>query len=454
MLHVTYRFLTCAAAVVVIFTALRAEGQVPPSSAPSAAPSASQPSASGGPTPIESTILAYQGLQGGANAIALAIESALSKTGLSSPAKVIIVSPSDVTAILQLRLVLFEIAALGDRLTTIEQSLKGVCGQGAKTEATLNPVSSAGDIATVLTTIGGLTASNETIAFQSNAFLDTTLVNLVGESLASLNLVSVYVPSIASPSAYDINDRSLRGTYLFEALRGLDKQRLTLENTAHSTLNPLCKSPYREAATKLVIAALAATDKFESGLFGGQLAVPATGLISAASTPAPAPGGKPGQPPAKPSPVSNVVNITNQPQKAGSPAGPSPVQRLLYVDLLLHQLGTGPESDPNFPKNTYLLSVHALESGGTELSKSQVFLGTRQYYSGGAVATFSLVKSNGTILCSGLAYGYRGYIAAGDFSYAVEPVATESAVTTPGTANALPNVRVDKPSCPLNLHSF
>jgi hypothetical protein len=57
-----------------------------------------------------------------------------------------------------------------------------------------------------------------------------------------------------------------------------------------------------------------------------------------------------------------------------------------------------------------LLAVHALESGGSQLTKSNLFLGSRYYFSGGAVASFYLYTFDGKLQCSGASYGYRGSI--------------------------------------------
>jgi hypothetical protein len=94
-----------------------------------------------------------------------------------------------------------------------------------------------------------------------------------------------------------------------------------------------------------------------------------------------------------------------------------------------------------------LLAVHALESGGSQYSKTNLFLGTRLYFSGGAVATFALMRSDGAITCSGLAYGYRGLVRADDFNYAVQAAPNGTAAVVPGTNDALPNAQFYQPSC-------
>jgi hypothetical protein len=67
-------------------------------------------------------------------------------------------------------------------------------------------------------------------------------------------------------------------------------------------------------------------------------------------------------------------------------------------------------SNPNYSLRLVLLSVHALESGGGQLTKSNLFLGSRVYFGGGAVASFALYDSDGAQICSGVGYGYKGNI--------------------------------------------
>jgi hypothetical protein len=91
------------------------------------------------------------------------------------------------------------------------------------------------------------------------------------------------------------------------------------------------------------------------------------------------------------------------------------LQQVLYADLLLHFIKLPADQSANVS----LLAVHALESGGGQLTKSNLFLGSRTYFSGGAVATFSLFDTNSSLQCSGIGYGYQGYIREKDVEEAV-----------------------------------
>jgi hypothetical protein len=110
--------LAIASAMLATFAAfslvLPALAQQPPSSpAPSnsSAPSgASTGGAAGAGGTIETTILAYQGLQSDAGGIAAAVAN-----NLPSGSRVIVATPPDVVALLQLRIVLSQIGVLNDR---------------------------------------------------------------------------------------------------------------------------------------------------------------------------------------------------------------------------------------------------------------------------------------------------------------------------------------------------
>ena len=98
--------------------------------------------------------------------------------------------------------------------------------------------------------------------------------------------------------------------------------------------------------------------------------------------------------------------------------------------MLLHEI----LSNPNDALNLQLLSVHALESGGGQLTKSNLFLGSRIYFGGGAVVSFSLYDSGGTSICGGVGYGYKGNIREKDIE-AVLADAAPAVATVSTTCN-------------------
>ena len=98
----------------------------------------------------------------------------------------------------------------------------------------------------------------------------------------------------------------------------------------------------------------------------------------------------------------------------GVATSPVLLQQVLPADFLLHQIFN--RSNPK----TYFLVLHALETGGEQLTKQNSFFGSRIYLSGGAAASFALFPPDGSIICSGIAYGYRGFISVNNVSDAIK----------------------------------
>ena len=170
------RYLCCLAIAVVFGSATQARAQTPAAS-PNASPSAA--AGSSGAVTIESTILAYQGLQLDADAIAGAIDA-----HVAAGSKMVIATPSDIAAILRLRIVLFQIATIDGRLQRLNYVVKGLtCAKREKAFATTSVVSGLGDVTTMLTAVSGLTSVNESTASLPGNFLDSTLINLVAGHL-------------------------------------------------------------------------------------------------------------------------------------------------------------------------------------------------------------------------------------------------------------------------------
>jgi|HubBroStandDraft_5_1064220.scaffolds.fasta_scaffold10826_2 hypothetical protein len=447
------------------------------SSAPSGASTGGGAAGAGGT--IETTILAYQGLQSDAGGIAAAVAN-----NLPSGSRVIVATPPDVVALLQLRIVLSQIGVLNDRMNELRTVLYGLGCKPTTSQITpaqvnsgsfISPVlslfSTPGNIQTMVSTIASLTSSTESVTGQMGNFTDPTLVSMVAQNLNhSGKPLRVFVPGVAPPnwssvppakdSKTSVIDSDRNQSFLYQGVRTLELNRSHLQEEAFSAQNnpkkPQCKKDADLAKTlKLIDAASAASDKFVSALIGGP-AAPSSSILGepAASTGAKPGSAKPG--PAKPTPgapnqITQTVNVNPAGSPAAGPSGPTPLQQLLYVDLLMHYLADKATSE--ILPDVYLISVHALEAGGSQLTKTQTFLGTRQYYSGGAVATFMLIDHGGFIRCSGIAYGYRGFVKADDIGLAIAPrIGAANQAVVPGTQNALPNAQAypnqtDTPRC-------
>lgn len=453
-----------------------ARAQSAPSPAPSGA-AASTPSGAGagggGGLPIEATILAYQNLQSDADSIAASVAATL-----PAESKIVVATPTDVAAILQLRIILYQIATLNERFDELRNALYGLpCSppkpqphvrtNGSWVTPFLGLFSTPSDIQAMVSTVASLSSSTESLSAQSGTFTDATFTNLVANSLLRQKRSLVYVPGIVPPNIMTvppaegppgyITDSDRTHSYLYGGLADLDQNRMVLQREMKNVFDGKCKKDMsdRIVLSKLVTVGITTADNFESAILGGPLVIPSTTLLTI-PTPSPAPTKKitPGSPsPAAPAAISNTITVNAPPGSQAAPpsaatpaSGPSPLQQLLYVDLLLRQLAYG-ETSPVL-RDVYILSVHTLESGGNQLTKTSTFLGTRVYYSGGSAATFTLIGSNGSMVCSGVAYGYRGFVKADDIALAVDRrVGTDSPTLVPGTQNALPNGQRYAPTC-------
>jgi hypothetical protein len=463
-----------ASAAIAAFTALTFAPPVLAQQSPSPAPSGSAaPGSSGGGGSgmvIEQTILAYQGLQSDATGIATAVAGVVPQRS-----KIVVATPVDVAALLQLRIVLSQIGLLNDRMHELRMELYALPCKPPMPQASakdvnagaLTPVlslfSTPSDISTMVSTAASFSASTESISGQAGNFTDATLVSLVAESLnLSGKPITVYVPGVAPPnwgamppadSEKSVIESDREQSYLYQGIRALELNRSSLQREALSALNnpekPQCKKD-KDLATmiKRIDAAATAADKLASGLIGSPPPPPSSllGEPAQSTSSAKQPGGNAKPPPGGPAQINQTVNVNPPASGSSSASGPPPLQQLLYIDLLLHQLSY--RDRPNEAPHLYLVSVHALEAAGSQLTKTSTFLGTRLYYSGGAAASFTLIDSGGSMVCSGIAYGYRGFVKADDVALAVAPlVGTVNPAVAPGTQNTLPNGQRYTPRC-------
>ena len=100
-------------------------------------------------------------------------------------------------------------------------------------------------------------------------------------------------------------------------------------------------------------------------------------------------------------------------QQEGASAGP-PGPVISHLNAILRADGLAQELDSASPDARsgangiwYVLSLKALESGGTLLKSGNTILGTKTSYSGGAVGTYALFRLNGNLACSGVFFNYE-----------------------------------------------
>jgi len=101
-----------------------------------------------------------------------------------------------------------------------------------------------------------------------------------------------------------------------------------------------------------------------------------------------------------------------KPQGGGTPSPQAPV--ISHLNAVLRADGLAQELDAASPDARsgangiwYVLSLKALESGGTLLKSGNGITGTKTSYSGGAVGTYALFHLNGNIACSGVFFNYE-----------------------------------------------
>jgi hypothetical protein len=431
-----------------VLTAVQGWPQATPSPGPAApGPAAPNPASNAAPAgitngtlPIESTILAYKILV----ADAARIDQSLSAK--TAGTIVVVGTSADIAAIVQLRIVVSQANILEQRLISLTAAMNAIVKPNyANPVIKGNPALGAGfiaspaDVATLIQTLGSITAVNQTMSSAAGALNDGTLITLIAQGI---NADAVYIPSVYPPNL--ITDTDISDTNMGAALIRLETARRNAIAVSNDYLQGLKDAAivattvrggrlytnaeidgagvFAERAVTVnalanaITLASSAADGFETSLFTGQGYSPAPTPQTNTPTPT-SPGPAPMAPalpapvpapplPAAPAPAGPApLTAQNQGQQPVTPSGTT-LQQLISADLLLRQI----LSNPNYKFKLELLSVHALESGGGQLTKSNLFLGSRIYFGGGAVASFALYDSDGTAICSGVGYGYRGNI--------------------------------------------
>jgi hypothetical protein len=101
-----------------------------------------------------------------------------------------------------------------------------------------------------------------------------------------------------------------------------------------------------------------------------------------------------------------------KPPPGAPPVAQAPV--ISHLNAVLRADGLAQELDAASPDARsgangvwYVLSLTALESGGTLMKSGNGITGTKTSYSGGAVGTYALFHLNGNIACSGVFFNYE-----------------------------------------------
>jgi hypothetical protein len=325
---------------------------------------------------------------------------------------------------------------------------------------------------TILQTIAGFFATNQSITGIQGTPQDQPLVAAVGRRLLSMK-ANVYTPSIYSP--YSLTGLDYTQSPFLANLAALEttENKLSAElfntnlklNQANQTLSSkqaqltALQAKAGKAPTpdqKDEISKLTADNQgLQSTISQLTQSVSSlttmiqniqsfiNSLISTSAAPAnsgnPSPGGNntngqgqqttpgmggsgPSQNPANPSggsPTGGGPSGNNTAQSTSAP----PLVSILYADGVARVLGAtvknalGTSSSWQPDASWRVLSVKAMEAGSDVSSKTRMFyLGNDIIFSGGAVATYSLFKLDGSLQCAGNVFDYGGFVKSGEFS--------------------------------------
>lgn len=394
--------------------------------------------AGGGGLPIESTVLEYQSLAESATWMDSQLKDVVNFAG-HPDARVVIATNNDIAAIMQLEAALGQAKLIANRLEQLRSALHSKvfpCYAPVpikkKPSVIVKPyalnilpglppflVGNASAIQTLIQTIASIGAVQRSIAPAPGTLNDTSLINLVAGGLPSR---AVYVPSLYAPGLiYDTFDKTLIGNSVLTLESARNKlysaadERILSKECQYTVNKVKINQTTITAITNEVAADGLLVDTYEASLFGGQ----------APPAPAKSAGTDSSTSPATPS--------------TGAASSIATLQQLLNADSMLRQLGATPARPTVDPaKPYYLVSVRSLESGGNVLTKSNLFAGSHVFFSGGAASTFDVFKGDGGIICSGVSYGYRGFVGESSMNTAVSDAQTPGAKATDANRDSLP----------------
>ena len=355
----------------------------------------------------------------------------------------LLVSSSDLSAILQWRTVVGQIEDLQDRLNLDNglysnlalyqppQTLHPSVVERGKFSAPVS-LTDLSTLVQMIPTLASAFAVNEAATSSQGSVPDEPLMATVAANLKSANKTT-FVPSDYTPNLMAGAD--LGDGVLSLQLGKLEEARETCEENiekvvrqfgeALSAVRAGGKEDKQDAAKYLAdslaakafvascTADIQAIDLFEGTLFSGQTPAaqanaPPNGGGNA-NTGAPAPAAQAAQ-------VGGLGSGGQSVQMTSWNAPGTTLQSILSADLLMRKVLGSPKSIPKVIQSNklYILAVHVLESGGEEFTSSNIFTGTKVRFGGGLAAAFAVYHLDGTIACAGVAVAYRGDVSSGD----------------------------------------
>jgi hypothetical protein len=104
------------------------------------------------------------------------------------------------------------------------------------------------------------------------------------------------------------------------------------------------------------------------------------------------------------------------PNASAASSAPPPIVTILQADGLARKMGfVVNDQGLNFNDDAWrVLWVKAMESGGATITETSVF-GSHPHFGGGAVSGYALFSLDGSLICSGNAAAYGGFVKAQDF---------------------------------------
>jgi hypothetical protein len=306
-------------------------------------------------------------------------------------------------------------------------------------EAIADVVTAADEVVTLIKDTVGLFATTESVSGITGTIQDQALIDAVARQLRALN-VPVLMPGTYSP--FTLGGIDYERSPFLASLAGTLTIRTCLQGQQTPAANNLTKlqtidsdqqqidggklSPQDSATKKKEIDDLkkeltgsninpadkAQKQKLQNDVTDrGSLISSIDAYMSALNGTASPQGSNssPGQ--TSPNNSTNSAN-SNPPGNSNSsnaspPAnGNPPIASVLAADGLARAIGVNPNGDLSI-SGWHLLWLKALDSGGAVLTRSNL-LGSKIYFSGGAVSTYALFELNGQLSCSGNLYDYGG----------------------------------------------
>jgi hypothetical protein len=484
-------------------------GQTPQSSGSPQAnsqQSASQGGITSGSAPIEATAFAYAALDKNAEQIAKIV----AKKAPDKTSKVVVTTPTDLPVLLQWRAVLAQTNYIQGRLDNITSEVKAQnvdslqpsvlvnsscpvpstppapglnpnapkgqkpgappgnvqlkgAGAGATTGSSSGPVWPA-ELQAVSQALGSVAGFNQSISSSAGSMTDQPLIDGVAQRLDAV----AYVPSMQTPKVLD--SEAIGDGPLGKALDMLEKSRqaaveksetlaLYLPDWQTAAANTNCSAAQKQTAQAnvakwkplfdLLNSAISSVDAYETSLFAGQNSSyqpqSSSALTQGGTTPSTSTVPTAGQ--------TGTGNQGSQGQAPGQGAQSqqpgSILQQILPAELLFKALGASPLTSES---NIRFLQIHALESGGSLLTKTTSIFGnafTSLHFSGGSVAEFTLFGPDGEVQCSGTAVAYVGFIKPTDvFAVLNDPAKLNRQMAARSFSNCAPTPPKDGDTSP------